>query len=164
MRLASSSNYADFFFEDLYAIAFIVYTCMHLCCCCLSLVEKRLSTFLYFLKFFLKMHSNDRFPHISSLIFHNLITLIVFRLSRTWFKLFQLPLSLSKFLSILWTYLRLRRIRMSLRPRNVPVEDVQRIQKSLWRQSSAVKGAIRDAASRVLEHVRSRETFLLEQV
>jgi len=53
---------------------------------------------------------------------------------------------------------------MSLRPRNVPVEDVQRIQKSLWRQSSAVKGAIRDAASRVLEHVRSRETFLLEQV
>ena len=53
---------------------------------------------------------------------------------------------------------------MSLPPRNVPVEDVQRIQKSLWRQSSAVKGAIRDAASRVLEHVRSRETFLLEQV
>ena len=53
---------------------------------------------------------------------------------------------------------------MSLRPRNVPVEEVQRIQKSLWRQSSAVKGAIRDAASRVLEHVRSRETFLLEQV
>jgi len=53
---------------------------------------------------------------------------------------------------------------MSLQSRNVPVEEVQRVQKSLWRQSSAVKDAIRDAAGRVLEHVRSRETFLLEQV
>jgi len=53
---------------------------------------------------------------------------------------------------------------MSLQTRSVPVEDVQKIQKSLWRQSSAVKDAIRDAAGRVLEHVRSRETFLLEQV
>jgi len=53
---------------------------------------------------------------------------------------------------------------MSLQTRSVPVEEVQKIQKSLWRQSSAVKDAIRDAAGRVLEHVRSRETFLLEQV
>ena len=53
---------------------------------------------------------------------------------------------------------------MSLQTRNVPIEEVQKIQKSLWRQSSAAKEAIRDAASRVLEHVRSRETFLLEQV
>lgn len=54
---------------------------------------------------------------------------------------------------------------MSLQTRNaVPVEEVQKIQKSLWRQSAAAKEAIRDAASRVLEHVRSRETFLLEQV
>ena len=53
---------------------------------------------------------------------------------------------------------------MSLQSRNVPVEEVQRVQKSLWRQSSAVKDAIRDAAGRVLEHVRSRETFLLEHM
>jgi len=53
---------------------------------------------------------------------------------------------------------------MSHQTRSVPVEEVQKIQKSLWRQSSAAKEAIRDAASRVLEHVRSRETFLLEQV
>jgi len=53
---------------------------------------------------------------------------------------------------------------MSLQTRNVPIEEVQKIQKSLWRQSSAVKDAIRDAAGRVLDHVRSRETFLVEQV
>ena len=53
---------------------------------------------------------------------------------------------------------------MSLQTRNVPVEEVQKIQKSLWRQSSAVKDAIRDAAGRVLDHVRSRETLLVEQV
>lgn len=53
---------------------------------------------------------------------------------------------------------------MALNSRGVSLEEIQNMQQVLWRNSSDAKTSIREAASRLLEHVRSRELFLLEQV
>lgn len=53
---------------------------------------------------------------------------------------------------------------MALNSRRFSVEEIQNVQQVLWRTSSNAKTSIREATSRLLEHVRSREVFLLEQV
>jgi len=53
---------------------------------------------------------------------------------------------------------------MSFQSKEIPIEDAIRIQESIWQQALQVKATVREASSRLLEHVRSRETFLLEQV
>ena len=46
----------------------------------------------------------------------------------------------------------------------VDIEELQRIEKSVWRQSAIVKDAIRDASGHIQNQLRARESFLLQQV